>query len=95
MRLARIEAELAVIDKQILAVIETDPDLRACHKILVGVAGIPEVTAGAILTLMPELGQLDRRLGRPCSRDPSVQALDAFTGLALLDIIRSNEVGSL
>jgi transposase len=61
MRLARIEAELAAIDKAILEIIETDPDLRARHKILVSISGISEVTAAAILTMMPELGQLDRK----------------------------------
>ena len=61
LRLARIEAELAAIDKAILEIIEANPDLRSRHEILVSIAGISEVTAAAILTMMPELGQLDRK----------------------------------
>ena len=61
MRLSRIEADLKAIDKAILESIEANPELRARHEILVSIAGISEVTAAAILTMMPELGQLDRK----------------------------------
>jgi transposase len=61
MRLARIEAELVAVDKAILEIIEANPDLRARHEILVSIAGISGVTAAAILTMMPELGRLDRK----------------------------------
>lgn len=58
-RLARIAEELAAIDKAILEIIETDPNLRARHEIRHSVAGISAVTAAAILTMVPELGQID------------------------------------
>ena len=61
MRLSRIEADLQAIDKAILEIIEAHPELRARHEILVSIAGISEVTAAAIVTIMPELGQLDRK----------------------------------
>ena len=61
MRLSRIEADLQAIDRAILEIIEASPDLRARHEILVSIAGISEVTAAAILAMMPELGHLDRK----------------------------------
>lgn len=61
MRLARIEADLKAIDRAILEIIEASPELRSRHEILVSIAGISEVTAAAILAMMPELGQLDRK----------------------------------
>ena len=44
-----------------MEIIEAHPELRARHEILVSIAGISEVTAAAILTMWPELGQLDRK----------------------------------
>lgn len=61
MPLARIEADLKAMDKAVLEIIEAHPELRARHEILVSIAGIAEVTAAAILTMMPELGHLDRK----------------------------------
>jgi transposase len=61
MRLARIEADLQTIDNAILEIIRADPELQARHEILLSIAGISEVTAAAILTMMPELGHLNRK----------------------------------
>lgn len=60
-RLARIDADLEAIDKAISGIIEANPELRARRKILVSIAGISDVTAAAILTMMPELGHLDQK----------------------------------
>lgn len=60
-RLAQIEDDLETIDKAISEIIKANPELRARREILVSIAGISEVTAAAILTMMPELGHFDRR----------------------------------
>lgn len=61
LRLARIWADLKMIDKAISEIIKTNPELQARHEILVSIVGISEVTAAAILTMMPELGHLNRK----------------------------------
>jgi transposase len=60
-RLLQIEADLETIDKAISEIIEANPELQARREILVSIAGISEVTAAAILTMMPELGHIDRK----------------------------------
>jgi transposase len=60
-RLKRIEADLGAIDREIAGRIDADPALAARRAILVSIPGISEVTAQAMLVLMPELG----RLGAP------------------------------
>ena len=51
-RLARTKAELAAIDKEILDVIETDPNQRESQRILISIAGISEVIAAAIPSMI-------------------------------------------
>jgi transposase len=60
-RLRRIEADLEEIDKAIAEMISADPDLRARHQILTSISGVSDVTAAALITLMPELGELDQK----------------------------------
>jgi transposase len=60
-RLAQIDADLETIDNAISQIIAANPELWARRAILVSIAGISEVTAAAILTMMPELGNLDRK----------------------------------
>ena len=57
----QIDADLETIDNAISQIIAANPELWARRAILVSIAGISEVTAAAILTMMPELGNLDRK----------------------------------
>ncbi len=60
-RTRRTEADLAQIDDAIAAMIMAEPELKARHKILISIASISDVTAAAMITLMPELGALDHK----------------------------------
>lgn len=60
-RLRRIEAELALIDREIAARIHACPALRARHAILTSIPGVSQITAAALIAMAPELGALDAR----------------------------------
>ena len=84
-RLARIEADPEVIDRAVLEIIEVHTDLRARHEILVSIAGISEVPAAAILTMMPDLGQLDRKqAARLAGLAPVTRQSGRWTGKAFI-----------
>jgi transposase len=53
--------DLEAVDRAIAETIEACPELRARRDILISIAGISEITAAALITLMPELGRLDRK----------------------------------
>jgi transposase len=53
--------QIAAIDDAIKALISTQPELKAATDTLCTVAGMGATTAAALLALMPELGQLDRK----------------------------------
>lgn len=55
-RLQRIAAELAALDREIARHLGADPDLAARRDVLRSIPGISDVTAAAILALAPELG---------------------------------------
>ena len=84
-RLARIEADPEVIDRAVLEIIEVHTDLRARHEILVSIAWIFEVTAATILTMMPELGQLDpKQAASLAGLAPVTRQSGRWTGKALI-----------
>jgi len=56
-----IEVQIKAIDAAITAVIHNSEPLKTAVKTLRGVCGIGATTAAALLALMPELGNLDRR----------------------------------
>ena len=60
-RLKCIEADLAQIDEAIAAMIMAEPELAARHQILISISSISDVTAAALITLMPELGALEHK----------------------------------
>ena len=60
-RLKQIGAQLKEIDATIAALTVGDPELSRRRDILTSIPGIGSVTAMAILTEMPELGQLDNK----------------------------------
>ena len=59
-RLRRIESDLDAIDREIAARIAADEELAERRQILTSIPGISEITAAAIITLVPELGTLGR-----------------------------------
>lgn len=59
--LACLDAQIAAIDKEVAGLVRAAEHLRQAEAILCTIAGIGAKTAAALLALMPELGQLDRR----------------------------------
>jgi len=57
-QLRQIERQMAAIEKEIMALIEAEPDLASRFAILVSIPGVSAVTAFALLIEMPELGTL-------------------------------------
>ncbi|RFC64683.1 MULTISPECIES: IS110 family transposase [Mesorhizobium] len=57
-QLRRIERQIAAIEKEIMALIKTYPDLARRFAILVTIPGVSAITAFALLIDMPELGTL-------------------------------------
>ena len=56
-RLKQIERDLSQVAKTIDAIVAADKDLAARAEILTSIPGIATITAYAILTDMPELGE--------------------------------------
>ena len=57
-QIRQIERQMAAIDKEIMALIETAPELARRFDILVSIPGVSAITAFALLIDMPELGTL-------------------------------------
>ena len=57
-QIRQIERQRAAIDKEIMALIEAEPDLSRRFAILVSIPGVSALTAFALLIEMPELGTL-------------------------------------
>ena len=57
-QLRQIERQMAAVEKEIMALIQADPDLARRFAILVSIPGISAITACALLIDMPELGTL-------------------------------------
>ena len=58
-QLRQIERQMAAIDKQIMTIINAQPDLASRFDILVSIPGVSAVTAVALIINMPELGTLE------------------------------------
>lgn len=59
-QIRQIERQMAAIEKEIMALIKTDPYLGRRFDILVSIPGVSALTAFALLIDMPELGTLDQ-----------------------------------
>ena len=57
-QLRQIKRQMTTIEKEIMALIEADPDLSRRFAILVSIPGVSAITAFALLIEMPELGTL-------------------------------------
>ena len=60
-RLAQIERQIAELDAEIAMLIEAQQSTARSRDILCSMPGIGTVTAAAVLTLLPEIGTLDRK----------------------------------
>jgi transposase len=60
-RLAQVERQIAELDAEIAARIEAEQTTARSRDILCSMPGIGAVTAAAMLTLMPEIGTLERK----------------------------------
>lgn len=60
-RLKAIARDIALVDREIQALISQDPTLARRQEILLSIPGIAAVTAQALLIDMPELGALDAK----------------------------------
>ncbi len=58
-QLRQIERQIAAIETEIMALIETQTDLASRFDILVSIPGVSAITAFALLIDMPELGTLE------------------------------------
>lgn len=60
-RAARLEADIAILDQRIAALVEADSSLKAKNALLRSMKGVGPVLAHTLLALLPELGQIPRR----------------------------------
>jgi transposase len=60
-RLAQVEGQIAELDAEIAALIEAGQGTARCRDILCSMPGIGAITAAAMLTLLPEIGTLERK----------------------------------
>lgn len=60
-RLAQVDRQIAELDAEIAALIEAQEATARSRDILCSIPGIGAVTAAAMLTLMPEIGTLERK----------------------------------
>ena len=60
-RLAQVDRQIAELDTEIAALVETRKTTARSRDILCSMPGIGAVTAAAMLTLLPEIGTLERK----------------------------------
>jgi transposase len=60
-RLKQIDADIAAIESECRALVDTDEDLSRRFDILMSVPGLGEITIITMLAEMPELGSMDKR----------------------------------
>lgn len=60
-RLAQVERQIVELDAEIAALIEAEPGTARSRDILCSIPGVGTVTAASMLTLLPEIGTLERK----------------------------------
>ena len=90
-QLRQIERQMAAIEKEILTLIEAEPDLSRRFGILVSIPGISAITAFALLIEMPELGTLGQgQAASLAGLAPITRQSGSWTGRAFIRGGRSN-----
>lgn len=84
-RLAAIDRQIRQIEQAMHALIEADPELARKRDILISIPGIAERSAFALLTGMPELGDLDSQAaGALSGTAPRTRQSGKWTGKAFV-----------
>ena len=60
-RLARLKADLLLLDKRLAEMIAADPDLACRYERLTSMPGVGPVLAFTLLAMLPELGRISRK----------------------------------
>ena len=60
-RLARIEADIVLLDKRLAELVTAQPDLAQRFRLLCSMPGVGATLAYTLLALLPELGQIGRK----------------------------------
>jgi transposase len=60
-RLAQVERQIVELDAEIATLIEAEPGTARSRDILCSIPGVGTVTAASMLTLLPEIGTLERK----------------------------------
>ena len=60
-RLARLEADIVLLDKRLADRVAADPTLARRYRLLVSMPGVGATLACTLLALLPELGQMGRK----------------------------------
>jgi transposase len=60
-RIARLAADIALLDKRLIEIVTGNPALDRRHRLLTSMPGVGAVLACTLIALLPELGQLGRR----------------------------------
>jgi len=60
-RLARLEADIRLLDKRLAEIVAADPALAHRYQLLISMPGVGPVLAFTLIALLPELGQMSRK----------------------------------
>ena len=60
-RLARLEADIRLLDKRLAEIAAADPELARRYELLISMPGVGPVLAFTLVALLPELGQMSRK----------------------------------
>ena len=60
-RLARLEADISLLDKRLAEMVAADPALAQRYELLTSMPGVGPVLAFTLIALLPELGQMSRK----------------------------------
>src|SRR3954452_16395556 len=60
-RLARLEADISLLDKRLAEMVAADPILAQRYELLTSMPGVGPVLAFTLIALLPELGQMSRK----------------------------------
>lgn len=60
-RLARLQADIALLDKRLAGTVAAEPSLARRYRLLVSMPGVGATLACTLLALLPELGQIGRK----------------------------------
>ena len=60
-RLARLQADISLLDKRLAEIVVADPTLAQRYELLTSMPGVGPVLAFTLIALLPELGQMSRK----------------------------------